>query len=101
MDKTQLIQVILPILGVTIGYLTARKKNSAEIRRIDAAATFNELEATEKAVAIWRGLAEEFRKEVEQLRELVNELREEIDELKSQNVALSEEMRIYKSKENA
>jgi len=34
------------------------------------------------------------------LRTLVNELREEIDELKSQNAALSEEMRIYKSKEH-
>lgn len=79
-----------------LAYFIGRKKNKAEVRKIDAVASVNELEATEKAVAIWRGLAEELRSEVEHLRKLVNELRGEIDEIKAQNAVLREEMRIAK-----
>lgn len=100
MDNGVILQLAGTFASVTIAYFLGRKKNRAEVRKLEAAATVNELEATEKAVAIWRGLAEELRSEVEQLRELVNELRDEIDELKAQNASLLAEMHIYKTKEN-
>lgn len=101
MDNTSILQVILTSLGIGGGYFVGRKKNRAEVKKIEATTRVNEMEATEKAVAIWRGLAEELRSEVEHLRDLVNELREEIDELKAQNESLRKEMLLYKSNNNA
>ncbi len=93
-----LIQGVLTALGLGGTYLLGRKKSKAEVREIEAGTTVSEMEATEKAVAIWRGLAQELRSEVEQLRKLVNELRKEIDELKSQNASLRAEMNMQNVK---
>ncbi len=101
MEYGHIIEGALAALGMGGTYLVGRKRTKAETRKIEASATINEMEATEKAVAIWRGLAQELRNEVDQLRKLVNELRKEIDELKRQNSELKEEMSHYKSKENA
>lgn len=92
-----ILQGIITVLAVILTYIFTRKKNAAEVRKMDASATVDEISATEKAVAIWRGLAEELRAEVEDLRQLIEELRQEIDELKAQNESLREEMRIYKN----
>lgn len=46
-------------------------------RKQDAESSVTELDATEKAVAIWRNLAEDLKREVDELRSLVAELREE------------------------
>lgn len=98
MENEHILQGILTAVGLGGTYFLGRKKSKAEVRRIEAATTIDEIGATEKAVAIWRGLAQELRGEVEQLRTLVNELRNEIDELKSQNAALKDEIR--QNKEN-
>lgn len=89
-------EVLIGVASTASAYVIGRKKNKAEVRKIEAIATVNEIEATEKAVAIWRGLAQELKSEVEHLRNLVNELREEIEELKTQNNTLREEMKQYK-----
>lgn len=87
-----IVQVLITGGGIVLAYLFGRKKNIAEIRKIEASATVDEISATEKAVSIWRGLAQELRGEVEELRNLIGELRKEIDDLKHQNDALREEM---------
>ena len=97
MDSTHIMQGLITLTGIIAAYLFGRKKNNAEIRKMTASSHVDELSATEKAVSIWRGLAEELRNEVENLRDLVNELKKEIDDLRAQNAALSEEMRMYKS----
>lgn len=84
-----LLQVIVPTVSLVGGWLLGKKKRTADIRMSDARADSTELDAIEKAVKIWRSLAEELKKEVDQLRGLIEELRiendklrEEIDELK-------------------
>jgi len=96
MGNGTIVDIVITAIGIGGGYFIGKRKNTAEIRKLDASATIDEISATEKAVSIWRGLAEELRGEVAQLRLLVNELKEEIDELRAQNEALSEEMKIYK-----
>jgi len=58
------------IATAVVGYLLGKRKQDAE-------SSVTELDATEKAVAIWRNLAEDLKREVDELRSLVAELREE------------------------
>lgn len=91
-----IVQVLITGVGMALAYFFGRKKNIAEVRKLEASATVDEILATEKAVAIWRGLAQELRGEVEELRNLIGELKNEIDDLKNQNEALRAEMELKK-----
>ena len=69
--------VALSGIGVAaVGYVFGIKKQKAETE-------LNEIQATEKAIAIWRQLAQDFKKEVDELRELVKDLQTEILQLKN------------------
>jgi len=61
-------------------------------RQSNAQAANTELDATEKAVAIWRSLAQDLKKEVDDFRELVLQLRKEVDDLRSENTKLRHEI---------
>ena len=79
----EFITYLIPVATALIGYLFAAKKNNAETNVL-------ELEAVEKAVRIWRELAGDLKKEVEELRKQVNELIEE-------NQTLTEEINKLKN----
>lgn len=86
-----LINGAISITTMLVGYLLGKRKQDAETKVTEAQANSSELDATEKAVAIWRNLAQDLKKEVDELRLLINELREE-------NLKLKEEISHLKSR---
>lgn len=74
----------IAIVTMVVGYFLGKKKQDADIRVSDAQVYTSELDATEKAVAIWRNLAQDLKKEVDELRNLINELRSENEKLKNE-----------------
>ncbi len=86
-----LINGAISIITMVVGYLLGKRKQDAETKVTEAQASSSELDATEKAVAIWRNLAQDLKKEVDELRLLINELREE-------NLKLKEEISHLKSR---
>lgn len=79
-----LITVGVSTIGSIVAYKAGRNKEKADIRQTEANAQTTELDATEKAVAIWRGLAQDLKKEVDELRALINDLRLENDKLRQE-----------------
>lgn len=86
-----LINGAISIITMVVGYLLGKRKQDAETKVTEAQASSSELDATEKAVAIWRNLAQDLKEEVDELRLLINELREE-------NLKLKEEISHLKSR---
>jgi uncharacterized coiled-coil DUF342 family protein len=80
------------IATMVVGYFLGKKKQDAETRVTVAQAQFSELDATGKAVSIWRSLAEDLKREVDELRVLVNELRSENDRLREEIERLKERL---------
>lgn len=78
--------------GAILAWLFTKKKQDAETKVTEATAHSSEMDATEKAVAIWRGLAQDLKKEVDELRSLISELREENDKLHLEINKLREEI---------
>jgi peptidoglycan hydrolase CwlO-like protein len=75
-------EYLIPIITLAAGWFIGRKKNNAD-------AQLSEVEGVEKATKIWRELAQDMKKEVDELRTLVEELKienyklqREINELK-------------------
>ena len=88
---------IVAIATGTMAWLFTKKKQDAETKVTEATAHTSELDATEKAVAIWRSLAQDLKKEVDDLRNLILDLRTENERLHDEINKLREE--IQKEKE--
>lgn len=73
---------IVGAVTAVIAWLLTKNKQDAETRVTEATAHTSELDATEKAVAIWRNLAQDLKKEVDELRNLIIELRQENEKLR-------------------
>jgi hypothetical protein len=88
MIKMDLIQTVgpylIPVATFLAGYLGGKRKSKAE-------ADISELEATGKAIAIWRQLAQDFEKKF-------NELQAHVNKLEIENEKLYE--RIYELEKN-
>ena len=87
--------IITGIVGAATGAITwlfTRKKQNAETKVTEATAHTTELDAIDKAVGIWRNLAQDLKKEVDELRTLISELREENDKLHQEINELREEI---------
>lgn len=69
------ITAIVAISTALLGYLFGKRKTTAEAAKI-------ELENVEKAIKIWRGIAEDLSKKVEELSKSLNEMRAENSQLK-------------------
>ena len=67
-------EYLIPIITLAAGWLIGRKKNNAD-------AQLSEVEGVQKATMIWRELAQDLKKEVQELRLIVEELKEENDKL--------------------
>jgi len=75
MDLIQTIgPYLIPVATAAVGYLSGRKKSKAE-------ANISELEATSKAIEIWRQLAQDLEKQIKELREHVIKLEAENEKL--------------------
>lgn len=89
--------------GATGGmtYFLTRKRNNADIKATGAQTHISELDATEKAVAIWRNLAQDLNAQVQELRALIVELRQENEKLHIEINGLREEIRINRNNINS
>jgi hypothetical protein len=72
-----LLSYLIPVIMLGIGHILGRRKSKAESELL-------EMQTTEKAVAIWRQLAQDLKKEVTDLRTLVNELAKENGKLQKE-----------------
>lgn len=89
MNET-LLTGIIGAATMALGWILGGKKK-AKLEEKQAIATVHstELDAIDKAVGIWRNLAQDLKKEVDELRTLVTALRIENDKLSSQVSGLS------------
>lgn len=76
-----LIPLIASALGALWGKKTERKKAQADLSGV-------ELDNVDKAVRIWRGLAETLEAKVDELINEIHELRAEMEKLRKENVEL-------------
>lgn len=72
-----LLSYLIPVVLYILGWASGRRKSKAETELV-------EMQATEKAVAIWRQLAQDLKTEVKELRTLVDELKEENEKLQEE-----------------
>lgn len=91
MDSIIITGIVGAVTG-TITWLFTRRKQDAETKITEATAHTTELDAIDKAVGIWRNLAQDLKKEVDELRNLISELREENDKLHQEINKLREEI---------
>jgi len=90
-----LIQSVVPtFIGALSGWLFARRKQKAEARQ-------SELDTVEKAVAIWREVAEGLKLELQVQREEIAVLRSKIEALHSDNTRLLGELKKFKKQTSA
>jgi septal ring factor EnvC (AmiA/AmiB activator) len=86
--------IIAPVLTLLLGWVIGNRKSVAEVRNL-------ELDATQKAIAIWKDLAntietelkevnQERKREVAELKQEIAKLRIVVNELKSENTQLKE-----------
>ncbi len=68
-------EIIIGFSGTFSGWLFARRKNRLEQES-------KEIENIEKAVAVWREIAEDLKKVIDEKQNLENSLRQEIAELR-------------------
>lgn len=85
-----LVPILTTIAGAFSGWFFGRKKQQAEV-------VMNELEAVEKAVSIWRQIAQDLQKEMALQSEQINQMRTEIDALRSDNKRLYLELKRIKA----
>jgi uncharacterized coiled-coil DUF342 family protein len=70
-----ILSYLIPVILFVLGHLSGRRKSKAETELL-------EMQTTEKAVAIWRQLAQDLKSEVAELHDLVGELKEENGKLR-------------------
>lgn len=91
--STLLVSIITAIAGAGSGWFFARRKQTAE-------AVQSELVAVEKAVGIWRTIAQDLKTEMESQSREISKLREEISTLRKDNARLLSELKIIKKNQN-
>lgn len=78
-------EVIIGFSGAFSGWIFARRKNKLE-------ADSNEIDNLDKAVAVWRTIAEDLKRENAEKRAQEKELRDEISELRQRVSDLEEQL---------
>jgi peptidoglycan hydrolase CwlO-like protein len=89
--------VIIPtIVTAVVGFLAGRRKERADLEKTQAEVNASELENVEKAITIWRKLAEDMAAQVNELKTQVHELTEQVAKLTQENRLLTEEIKSLK-----
>jgi archaellum component FlaC len=70
----ELLPYLAPIITLVTGWLLGKRKNKADVQK-------TEVETVSVAISIWRQLAQDLRKEVDELRVIVENLKEENEKL--------------------
>ena len=92
MEINAIIQdVVIAASTATITWIFSRKKQNAEIKK-------SELDNVEQAIVIWRGLAEDLGKKVDDLTIKCEALSTEIEALRTENRSLKSNMRMFNNK---
>lgn len=84
--KEVVANIIVAFSTAAITWFFARKKQAAEVKT-------NELDNVEKAIVIWRGIAEDLGKKVDMLTAKCEVLSQEIDALRKENQSLKANLR--------
>jgi chromosome segregation ATPase len=79
---TQLVNVILN-----------RKREAKELKKVDADVLSSEMDNVEKAIAIWRNIANDLNGQLVEIKAQVKILTEQVDKLKIENTELHAELR--------
>jgi peptidoglycan hydrolase CwlO-like protein len=89
--------VVIPtIVTAVVGFVAGRRKERADIEKTQAEVNASELENVEKAITIWRKLAEDMAAQVTELKEQVRALTEQVGKLTHENRQLTEEIKSLK-----
>jgi peptidoglycan hydrolase CwlO-like protein len=86
--KEGLVAGFFSVVSAVTAFFIARKKNKAEVRKVDAEAENMELQSVEKAVGIWRALAADLVLQITSLKTEVEHLRKEVEGLRRENKQL-------------
>lgn len=93
MTMTTIIAIISSFISGTLGWMLSRKKNNAEVKKIYAEIEDSELKNIERAVAIWRNIAEDLSVQVKNLSAKCTQLSAEIETMQRQNKQLKIEIK--------
>jgi len=83
---------VSPILSGAIMWILARKKNTAEVRKMDVETDGLELNNLHLATKIWKDMVRELQVEVNQLRVQVQKLSHQVLTFSLENTSLKEEL---------
>lgn len=83
---------VIPVLSALVGYFAARKKNEAELRKMDVETDSLELKNVHDIVNFWRDMVKDLKIEVNQLRVQVIKFSAENAALKTEINALSNQI---------
>lgn len=90
---TLFVPILTTLAGAFSGWFFGRRKQQAETMH-------SELQTIEKAVAIWREIAQDLKKELAAQSLQINELRQEVSTLRRDNVRLLTELKAIKKRQN-
>jgi peptidoglycan hydrolase CwlO-like protein len=89
--------VIIPAIATAIiSFLAGRRKERADLEKTQSEINASEIENVEKAITIWRKLAEDMAAQVNELKVQVHELTEQVERLRNENRSLTEEIKSLK-----
>lgn len=88
-----LVPGITSVITAFVTWFFARRKQEAEVVQ-------SELDAVEKAIAIWRDTAESLKKKVDEQSALLHKLQEEVATLRRDNARLLSELKQIKKVQN-
>lgn len=91
--ETLLIPFLTSIAGAFSGWFFGRRKQTAE-------AVQSELESVEKAVSIWREIAQDLKKEMAEQGVQIQKLQDEVATLRRDNARLLSELKQIKKAQN-
>lgn len=95
MNETLLTGIIGAVTMALGWILGGRRRAKTEEQQVLANVQTSELDAIDKAVGIWRNLAQDLKKEVDELRLLVAALRIENDKLQNELEELKRQFKNY------
>lgn len=76
----------------TLNWVFSRRKEAKELAKVEAEAHGSEIDNVEKAIKIWRGLADEMKAQVVELKAQINFLSDEVVKLKIENTTLKQQV---------
>jgi len=90
---TLFVPALTTLAGAFSGWFFGRRKQQAE-------AVQSEMQSVEKAIAIWREIAQDLKKELSEQTVQIEKLRDEVSTLRRDNARLLTELKSIKKRQN-